>query len=96
MDAGNAFNAERSTAYPFNEVYIDSPKGKFVLAALDAVAAETGAPLATVALAWTKAQPGITAPIASATSMKQAEELIVALRLELSPSQIEALNAASE
>jgi len=27
LDAGNAFNAERSTAYPFNEVYIESPKG---------------------------------------------------------------------
>ena len=27
LDAGNAFNAERAAAYPFNEVYIQSPKG---------------------------------------------------------------------
>ena len=43
-----------------------------MLAALDEVAAETGAALASVALAWTMAQPAITAPIASATSLEQA------------------------
>ena len=51
---------------------------------------------ATIALAWTKAQPGLTAPIASATSTAQAEELIAALTLELSPAQIELLDRASE
>ena len=50
-----------------------------VLAALDEIAAETGAALATVALAWTMAQPGITAPIASATSVEQLKELIAAM-----------------
>jgi len=79
-----------------NEEYVDSPKGKKVLAALEDVAAETGASLATVALAWTKAQGGVTAPIASATSIIQAKELIAALTLELSPGQIEALDRASE
>ena len=79
-----------------NVDYIDSAKGKAVLAALDEVAAETGASLATVALAWTKAQGGITAPIASATSMAQTRELIAALTLDLSPGQIEALDRASE
>ena len=79
-----------------NVEYIDSPKGKAVLAALDDVAAETGASLATVALAWTKVQGGVTAPIASATSMAQARELIAALTLDLTPGQVEALNAASE
>ena len=71
-------------------------RGPRVLTAMEAVAAETGAAMATVALAWLKAQPGITAPVASATSMKQIEELIAALSLDLSPGQIEALNAASE
>ena len=71
-------------------------KGPRVLAAMEEVAAETGAAMATVALAWLKVQPGVTAPIASATSLKQLEELIAALTLELSPGQIEALNAASE
>ncbi len=46
-------------------------KGAAVLAALDAVAEETGATPAQVALAWLMAQPGVTAPIASATSVKQ-------------------------
>ncbi len=71
-------------------------KGPRVLAAMEAVAAETGAAMATIALAWLKAQPGITAPIASATSLTQVEELIAALSLDLTPGQIEALNAASE
>ena len=70
-------------------------KGPRVLAAMEEVAAETGAAMATVALAWLKAQPGITAPIASATSMAQLKELIAALSLDLTPGQIEALNAAS-
>ena len=78
-----------------NVEYVDSPKGNAVLAALDDVAAETGASLATVALAWTKVQAGVTAPIASATSIRQVEELIAALTLDLTPGQIEALNAAS-
>ncbi len=71
-------------------------RGPRVLAALDEVAAETGASLATVALAWTKAQPGITAPIASATSLDQFADLAAALTLDLTPGQIEALNRASE
>ncbi len=79
-----------------NVEYVGSAKGDAVLAALDDVAAETGASLATVALAWTKAQPGITAPIASATSLAQAADLIAALTLDLTPGQIEALNRASE
>jgi aryl-alcohol dehydrogenase-like predicted oxidoreductase len=79
-----------------NVDYVDSDKGKAVLAALDEVAAETGAALATVALAWTRDRPGIAAPIASATSLDQLRELIAALSLDLTPAQVEALNAASE
>ena len=75
--------------------YLDG-KGPRVLAALEEVAAETNAAMATIALAWLKVQPGITAAIASATSMTQLRELIAALSLDLSPGQIEALNAASE
>jgi aryl-alcohol dehydrogenase-like predicted oxidoreductase len=53
-------------------------KGKAVLAAMDDVAAETGATLAQIALAWLAAQPGVTAPIASATSVPVA--MMVAAR----------------
>ena len=78
-----------------NIEYVDSERGQRVLAALDSVAAETGAAMATVALAWMKAQPGIAAPIASATSVEQLDELVAALRLDLTPAQLGALNQAS-
>jgi len=78
-----------------NIEYLESERGRRVLAALEDVAAETGAAMATVALAWLKAQPGITAPIASATSARQAEELVAALKLDLTLGQIEQLSEAS-
>ena len=71
-------------------------RGLAVLAALDEVAAETGATPAQVALAWTAAQSGVTAPIASATSMAQLEDLIGAMTLELDAGQLERLRTASE
>ena len=77
-----------------NAEYLEG-RGMRVLAALDEVAAETDAALATVALAWTMAQPGITAPIASATNMEQLGELVASLTLDLNDGQIERLNAAS-
>ena len=77
-----------------NVEYLEG-RGMRVLAALDEVAAETGAALATVALAWTTAQPTITAAIASATSMPQLAELLAALELRLTPEQIARLDAAS-
>ena len=71
-------------------------KGPKVLAALDEVSRESGASLAAIALAWTMAQPGITAPIASATSRAQVEEQVAALTLTLTPGQIELLDRVSE
>ncbi|HEY7298168.1 MAG TPA: aldo/keto reductase [Xanthobacteraceae bacterium] len=67
--------------------------GPRVLAALDRIAQETGHTPAQVALAWVAAK--ITAPIASATSVAQVQELLGALELALSAEQVEALNAAS-
>lgn len=63
-------------------------KGGAVLTALDEVAAETGATPAQVALAWLMAQPGVTAPIASATSVQQLSELTPAMRLTLTKEQL--------
>lgn len=74
--------------------YLDD-RGRRVLAALDAVAAEAAATPAQVALAWLAARPGVTAPIASATSLAQLEELLGVLTLELSDEQVERLSAAS-
>ena len=69
--------------------------GTRVLAALDAISEETGAPLAAIALAWLAAQPSIVAPIASATSAGQVEELLAGMRLVLTPDQLARLDAAS-
>jgi aryl-alcohol dehydrogenase-like predicted oxidoreductase len=70
-------------------------RGMRVLNALDAVHAETGAPLAAIAIAWTNAQPGITATLASATSVGQFEELAAAMSLTLTRDQIARLDEAS-
>ncbi|QQV76076.1 aldo/keto reductase [Sphingomonas aliaeris] len=69
-------------------------KGAAVLAAMDEVAADTGATLAQIALAWLAAQPGVTAPIASATSVEQVEDLLGSITLELSEDQLERLSNA--
>ena len=70
-------------------------RGFAVLAALDDIAAETGATLPHIALAWVAAQPGVTAPIASAKSLDQLEELLGAMELDLTQAQLERLDAAS-
>ena len=72
-----------------------NPRGLGILSAMDGIAAETGATLAQIALAWLAAQPGITAPIASATSIEQVEDLLGAMRLTLTPGQIGQLDKAS-
>jgi aryl-alcohol dehydrogenase-like predicted oxidoreductase len=69
-------------------------KGKRVLAALDAAAKAVSSSPAQVALAWIMAHPSITAPIASATSVAQLNELMDAARLKLPAEVIQALNAA--
>jgi aryl-alcohol dehydrogenase-like predicted oxidoreductase len=77
------------------EQYVNG-NGPGVLAALDRVAAECRATPAQVALAWTAAQPGVTAPLASARSLAQLEELLLSLELKLTADQIAALTAASD
>ncbi len=74
--------------------YLDA-RGKRILAALDEVAAQLGSTPAQVALAWLIARPGITAPIASATSLAQLEDLIAAARLQLDAPAIARLDEAS-
>lgn len=74
--------------------YLDG-NGRRVLAALDQIAAETGAALATISLAWLMAQPAVTAPIASATSVEQLAELTAAMALTLTADQVAGLDAAS-
>ena len=70
-------------------------KGFRILAALDEVAQATHSNPARVALAWLLAQPVVTAPIASATSLAQLDDLIASTRLVLDPSSLDILNRAS-
>ena len=72
-----------------------NPRGLQVLAALDAVAASQRATPAQVALAWLMARPGLTAPIASATSVAQLRELMGATALTLDADAIATLDRAS-
>lgn len=69
-------------------------RGLRILAALDQVAAATASTPAQVALAWLLAR-GVTAPIASATTLPQLSELLGMTRLELDASMIASLDAAS-
>jgi aryl-alcohol dehydrogenase-like predicted oxidoreductase len=71
-------------------------KGYRILAALDAVAARTGAALAEVALAWLNAQAGTAAPIASATTVEQVAELARGARLTLSAADVKELTDAGK
>lgn len=70
-------------------------RGYRILDALDAVASEIAATPAQVAIAWLMAQPGMTAPIASATSIQQLESLFAATRLKLSAAHVDRLDRAS-
>lgn len=68
--------------------------GPAVLAAMDQIAAETGASLAQIALKWLAEQPAVTAPIASATSVAQVEELLGSIDLTLTQDQLDRLSTA--
>ena len=72
-----------------------NPRGLQVLATLDAVAATHQATAAQVALAWLIARPGITAPIASATTVTQLNDLIGAVKLQLGADEIAELDRVS-
>jgi aryl-alcohol dehydrogenase-like predicted oxidoreductase len=87
-DLGKSARGDRVKGY-LNE------RGLRILKALDEVSARLGAKPAHVALAWLIARPSVTAPIASATSMAQLEDLIAGTRLELDRGAIEQLDAAS-
>jgi aryl-alcohol dehydrogenase-like predicted oxidoreductase len=74
---------------------LSTPRGPRILAALDDLAARTKSSPASVALAWLMARPSITAPIASATSLPQLEELIAATRVTLDAEAVRQLDEAS-
>ena len=70
-------------------------RGFKILGALDEVSKGLGSSPARVALAWVMARPGITAPIASATSLEQFEDLLKGTKLRLGKAEMDKLNQAS-
>lgn len=70
--------------------------GLRVVEALDEIAKSRGAAMATVALAWLLAKPTVTAPLASATSVEQLEELLAAPALTLGADELARLDTASQ
>ena len=88
-DAAKSARGANTTAKYLND------RGLRILAALDAVAQRYGATPGQVAVAWQMVQPGITAPIASATSVAQLQELVKATQLQLDSDALAQLDAAS-
>ena len=84
-------NAQRGAGV---KKYIN-PKGMAVLKALDDAASKAGATLAQVALVWLLQRKSITAPIVSATSLKQLDDVLNSTTLELDPESVAALDKAS-
>jgi aryl-alcohol dehydrogenase-like predicted oxidoreductase len=74
--------------------YLDA-RGFRILKVLDTVARRHGALPAQIAIAWLIAQPLVTAPIASATSLNQLNEIVKAPAIKLDADDIAALNASS-
>ena len=72
-----------------------NPRGMRIIDTLAAVADEQGAKPAEVALAWLIGREGVTAPIASATSVAQVESFARAAALSLSAEQVARLDGAS-
>ena len=75
--------------------YLEDPRGPRVLTALDTVAAAHGVEIASVALAWLRAQPTVAAPIASARTVEQLPPLLVGATLELTAEELALLDSAS-
>jgi aryl-alcohol dehydrogenase-like predicted oxidoreductase len=84
----------KSTRGPRMSAYLND-RGRAILAALDEAAEAHRATPVQIALAWLMARPGLTAPIASATSVVQLGELMASARLRLDADTIVRLDRAS-
>src|SRR5690625_1584013 len=90
----NPEDLKGSARADFMQAYF-SERGKRILEELLAVADELSARPAQVALAWLLSRPGVTAPIASATSLDQLDEILGAVSLSIPESLLTRLNEAS-
>jgi aryl-alcohol dehydrogenase-like predicted oxidoreductase len=74
--------------------YLD-PRGLDILAELDKIALRLGATPAQIAIAWVMAQPGVSAPIVSATSLAQLEEILGSAEIDLDRTALDRLDRIS-
>lgn len=86
--AGASPRAARAVEYA-------TPAGLQVLSALEEVAANHNATVASTALAWLRSRPTVAAPIAAASRVEQVADLLASTEIELSGDEIEALNSVS-
>ena len=89
---GEAVESARATAA---RAYLDKG-GAAVLDVLDQIAAARRTTVAAVALAWLRARPQVAAPIASARTTRQLEQILPAATLELTPAETDRLSAATQ
>jgi aryl-alcohol dehydrogenase-like predicted oxidoreductase len=89
---GSEVESQRATAA---RAYLDKG-GDAVLTALDEIAAAHETTVAAVALAWLLAQPRVAAPIASARTTEQLEQILPAATLTLTPAETDRLSAATD
>jgi aryl-alcohol dehydrogenase-like predicted oxidoreductase len=88
---GEAVESPRAEAA---RAYLDKG-GAAVLEALDEIATAHGTTVAAIALAWLLAHPRVVAPIASARTTEQLEQILPAASLQLTPAEVERLSAAT-
>lgn len=75
--------------------HLETERGQKVLTALDAIAQERDAEIATVALAWLASRPTVVSPIASARTVEQLPALLAVDDLRLTDQELTALTEAS-
>lgn len=78
----------------FMKTYLNE-RGLHILDALDEVAGAHDVAPSSVAISWLKSQPGLAAPIASATSEEQLEQILCGATLCLSSDELQLLDTAS-
>ncbi|MGW1887182.1 aldo/keto reductase [Streptomyces sp. NPDC001970] len=71
--------------------YLQNPRNRDLLDALDSIAADRGVSVAAVALAWLRQQPTVAAPIASARTPEQLASLVESFTLILGEDELKAL-----
>jgi len=93
-----AWDEAKATARSGNDGFADmlytpqtGQSDRAIIDAVGAVAGARGATRAQVALAWLRGKPVVTAPLVGASSIRQLDDAIASLDLELSDQEIRAL-----